>query len=107
MLTQTSAGGGASRAHSRESSAHPSPARHEGTLSPHVLTQSQSPAPLVTPSQFQPLDFTSSWRMSPKLTPSPPPFDSHDQSSFEGAKSSRTSPLLPPPSPAQTRTICS
>ena len=56
MRTQTSAGGGASRAHSRESSAHPSPARHEDTLSPHVLTQSQSQAPLVkTPSPTQTL----------------------------------------------------
>ena len=56
MLTQTSAGGGASRAHSRESNAQPSPARHEGTLSPRVLTQSQTPAPLVkTPSATQTL----------------------------------------------------
>ena len=46
MLTQTSAGGKASRTHSHESSGKSSSA---DTLSPRILTQSQSPSPLVQP----------------------------------------------------------
>ena len=116
MLTQTSAGG-ASRAHSRESSAHPSPARHEDTLSPHVLTQSQSQAPLVkTPSPTQTLLLSAAKDSS--QTPSPDdeakPFSSRQSSAHSSPSRVSTlsphvltqtqspAPLVKLPSPIQT-----
>jgi len=117
MLTQTSAGGGASRTHSRESSAQPSPARHASSLSPHVLTQSQSQAPLVkTPSPTQTLLHSAAKDSS--QTPSPDdeakPISSHQSSAHSSPSHASTlsphvltqtqspAPLVKPTSPIQT-----
>ena len=116
MLIQPSAGG-TSRAHSRESSAHPSPARHEDSLSPHVLTQSQSQAPLVkTPSPTRTLLHSAAKDSS--QTPSPDdeakPISSHQSSAHSSPSHASTlsphvltqtqspAPLVQPPSPIQT-----
>ena len=112
MLTHTSGG-----APSRESSAHPSPARLEDSLSPHVLTQSQSQAPLVkTPSPTQTLLHSAAKDSS--QTPSPDdeakPISSRQSSAHSSPSHASTlsphvltqtqspAPLVKIPSPIQT-----
>ena len=102
MLTQTSAEGGASRTHSHESCGKSSPA---DTLSPHFLTQSQSPSPLIqstSPTQTltkSPAKDTSRTASNDDETKSIPPrqlkFSAHlspssDRSSPAEKKKSRT-----------------